>query len=107
VRGREETGDLGWLIAIAPATFAVVVGALALAVEEATGTEGPVVAAFYAFGIAVLAGIVAPIALVLTRRRDALMWVVISICLSAVGIVIGGMLLFAAAVHACGPDCLG
>lgn len=92
MRGREEEGDLGWLIAVMPGAFAVVVGALALAVEKATGTEGPVTAGVYAFGIAVLAGIAAPIALVVTRRRDALMWVVISICISALGLVIGGML---------------
>ena len=106
MRGREETGDLGWLIAVAPAAFAVLVGALALTVEQATGTEGPVTVGVYALGIAVPAGIAAPIALVVTRRRDALMWVVISICLSALGLLIAAVMLFAAGVHACGPNCL-
>jgi hypothetical protein len=64
-----------------------------------------VTAGLYAIGIAVLAGIAAPIAIVVTRRRDALMWFVISICLSALGLVIGGMLLFVAVVERCGPNC--
>ncbi|HWH21010.1 MAG TPA: hypothetical protein VN671_10780 [Solirubrobacterales bacterium] len=107
MRGREEEkDDRGWLIAVAPGAFAVVAGALALAVERATGTEGPVRIGLYAFGLAVLAGIVAPIALVVTRRRDFLMWLLISICVSAVGLLIAFMLLFAAAVHQCGPGCL-
>jgi uncharacterized membrane protein HdeD (DUF308 family) len=105
VRGREEKGDLGWLIAIVPGAFAFVAGTLALTVESMTGTEGPVVAGIYAFAVAVVAGIAAPIALVVTRRRDALMWVIISVCLSALGLLIAAVMLFAAGVHACGPNC--
>jgi hypothetical protein len=107
VRGREDRGDWGWLIAIVPALFVVLFEGMAWIAVAVTGSERPAGWGTYALGVAVLAGIVAPLALVITRRRDALIWVVVSICVSLVGLFVGALLWFAAILDHCNGVCLG
>ena len=104
MRGHEETGDRGWLIAIAPGAFAFVFEALAWIAAALTGSEVPAWLGLCAYGIAIVAGVGAPIALVITRRRDAVMWAVISICVSVLGLFFGFIFYFQAGIVNC-HDC--
>ena len=99
-------GGRGWAIAGAPGAFVLLAELLALLVTSLTGSELPVEVGATTLVLGVVAGVVAPVAIVVTRRRDALLWAVVSVCATFVAVLIGALLLFGAAVSACGPNCL-
>lgn len=106
VRGHFGKGERGWLIAVAPAAFGFVFEGLVLIAAKATHSTTPTYIGAYAFGAAVVAAFVAPFAIGLTQQRDAWMWVVISLCVSFLGLGVGFLFWWLAALANCGPNCL-
>jgi hypothetical protein len=106
VRGHGETGGRGWLIAVAPGAFVFLVEGLAWAAAAATHSTVPVWVGTYAFGIGVVAAIVAPFAISLSQQRDAATWVAVSLCVSFLGFLAGFLFWWMAALVNCGPHCL-
>jgi hypothetical protein len=71
-----------------------------------TNSGGPAEVAATALVIGALAGITAPVVLVVTGRRDALIWSVISVCLTFLALVVGSVILLASDAAVCGHGCL-
>ena len=101
VWARGEPEGWGWLVAIAPGVFALVFEGLVWSVVALTDSDAPVDVGGVALFVAVVAGIVVPIALVAARRRDALIMAVVSLCVSFLGVFFGVLFLFGAAVDHC------
>jgi hypothetical protein len=86
----------------------VVVVEVAFAIFAAiTDSDGPAEVAATALVIGAVAGIAAPFVLFVTRRRDVLMWSVISVCLTFLALVFGVFVFFDSVVAVCGQGCLG
>jgi hypothetical protein len=99
-------GGGGWAIAGAPGAFVLLAELLALIATSLTGSEVPLEVGGTALVLGAIAGVLAPVAIVVTRRRDALLWAVVSVCATFLAVAAGALLLFGAAVSACGPNCL-
>ncbi len=85
-------GGGAWWKAGAPAALVLLAEGLAWIAVAITDSEVPVASTATVFAIAVLAAILMPLAIVVTRRRDALLWGIVSICTSAHGLFLGALL---------------
>ena len=94
------------MIAGVPGAFIVLAEVLALIVTSITGSEVPVEVGATALVLGVIAAVIAPVAIFVTRRRDAFLWAIVSVCGSFLAAGVGAYLLFGAAVSACGSNCL-
>ena len=107
MRGHEENDERVWLIAIAPGAFLVAAEGFAWMMGAIFSSTKPAQLGIPAFGIAILAGVLAPAWIALTRRQNAWMWVVISLCVTLLCLGVGFFLWFFAALVNCNGECLG
>jgi hypothetical protein len=105
VRGhaRQRTG--GWLIAIAPGAFAFLFEGLVLIAARKTNSTTPASIGIYVFIAALVAAVLAPFAIGLSRQRDAFTWAVVSLGASFFGLGIGFYFWLLAAITNCGRPC--
>jgi hypothetical protein len=96
-------------VAVAPAVFVVVVEGAVRIVAAITDGDAPIILAGYALPIGLLAGLVAPILILGSRRPGAVGLSIASVCLTALGLGIGFLLWLSAAVVGCGgvEGCFG
>jgi hypothetical protein len=95
----------GWQIAIAPAVFVVVVEGLARIATALFDAHGPVDVGGVALLIGVGAAIVVAIAFPFVRGEGGIAWSLLSVGVSFVGLLIGGFLLWEAALSVCTGAC--
>ena len=100
---RQRTG--GWLIAIAPGAFAFLFEGLALIAARKTDSNTPAAIGIYVLIAALVAAVLAPFAIGLSRQRDAFMWAVVSLGASFFGLGIGFYFWLLAALTNCGRPC--
>ena len=100
---RQRTG--GWLIAIAPGAFAFLLEGLVLIAARKTDSTTPASIGIYVFIAALVAAVLAPFAIGLSRQRDAFTWAVVSLGASFFGLGIGLFFWLLAAYANCGRRC--
>ncbi len=98
---RGEGVDKWWWVAIAPGVLVFVFEGLIWGAVALSDSHVPVDVGAAALFVAVVAGVVVPIVLVVARRLDGLVMAVVSLCVSFAGVFFGTLFLFAAAVHHC------
>jgi hypothetical protein len=104
-RGRRP-GAVGAL-AFGPAGLVLLVELLALLYAALGGARRPVEAAIYALWAGAIAGLAGPLAIILLRRRDRLVWVVASVAATLVALLLSFAVWAGAADVAChgAADC--
>jgi hypothetical protein len=105
--GGGEHERLTWALALAPAASVAVTQAAALIYATLGGRLAPVLACIYALWAGAVAGMLAPVAIVVLRRRGSLICCVVSLAATALALPLGFAIWGAATTIAChgGSDC--
>jgi hypothetical protein len=98
---RATTPPASGVLALTPATLVIVVETAAIIYAALGGTLPLVYDCVFALLAGAIAGVLAPIAIAITRQKDPLLWCVISIAATSVALMIGFTIWGQAAKIAC------
>jgi hypothetical protein len=100
-----KTENRAALIAVSPALFLLIAEGLLWVLSAATRWEGWIVFGLFGLGGGILAAIIAVPLILVGGTRDRVMWSVVSVCLSALGIFFGLIFWLEALTVGCGNRC--
>jgi hypothetical protein len=107
VRGHRGKDEWGGILACAPGAAVLLVELVVLGLVHATGSEAVVYAGLWVGVACLAAAVVVPFLIFSTWQQEPWAWAIVSVCVSVLAFPIAGLVFFHAALHNCGPDCLG